>query len=79
MLKKIVISASMLFLSMVIPVAADEAFDVADFHPLEGKFDVVIVTGEAAKKMSKECDCRVAFDEKNKVVFILDIPKDICI
>jgi hypothetical protein len=79
MLKKIIISASVLFLSMVFPVAADEGFNVDDFFKLPDKYEVIIIRGESAIKAAEQCHCKVAFDEKNKVVFILDIPKDICI
>ena len=44
-----------------------------------GTYTVVKVTGPQAVTIAYECRCRYFIDEDSKTLFLLEVPKDICL
>lgn len=52
---------------------------VDDLIVSEPTYTVVKVTGPQAVTIAFECNCRWFIDERAKTLFLLELPKDICI
>ena len=52
---------------------------VDDLIVSEGTYTVVTVTGPQAVTIAYECKCRWFADERTKTLFLLEVPKDICL